>query len=151
MKFRLRDREYDLQAALERPTLLLLREMKIRTGYGMKAIRDMAPRFQKTMGAAEGLTDEQKEELFIEAMDDPDFLGVFIAMIWLARRHAGEQLSFDEAASFEFDELEMVADEQDPKEEVPEPAPVDVEAAAARPARSSTSRTSKRASSRTSS
>ncbi|WP_422934982.1 hypothetical protein [Sinomonas sp. P47F7] len=150
MKFRLNGREYDIEAALQRPTLLMLREMKIRTGYGIKSIRDAAPKFQDLFGGAEGLSEEEKEDLFMEVVDDPDFLGVFIAVIWLARRHAGENLTFEEAGDFDIDSLEVVDDEPDPKDG-PEPDLPAPEPEAARPGRSSTSRTSKRASSRTSS
>jgi hypothetical protein len=96
VKIKIEGKEYDLAAALERPTLFLVREMKIRTGYGMKAIMDAADSFQ-------GKTEE-------EILDDPDLIGALIAMIWLARRHAGEQLTFEQAGSFDISAMEYIDD-----------------------------------------
>ena len=118
MKLKIEDKIYDIAAALERPTLFLVREMKIRTGYGMKSL----------MEAAEGFDGKTGPEI----MDDADLLGALIAMIWLARRSAGEQLSFEDAGSFDMNALEYVEEPApdelpgaltDPKE-APAPAPL---------------------------
>lgn len=103
MKLKIEGKEYDLSAALARPTLFQLREMKIRTGYGMKAL----------MEAADAFEGKSPMEIF----DDADLLGAFIAMIWLARRQAGEQLTFEQAGSFDLEEMEYIPDEE------PEPEP----------------------------
>ncbi len=104
MKLIIEGKEYDLTAALQRPTLFLVREMKIRTGYGMKSLKEQSARFK-------GL----KEDDFLE---DVDLMGAFMAMIWLARRQAGENLSLEAATSFDFNALEWAPDE-------PEIAPAD--------------------------
>ena len=107
MKLSIDGRELDLQAALERPTLLLVREMKIRTGYGMKSIMDAAESFKGKDG--------------LEILDDPDLTGALIAMIWLARRTEGEQLTFEEAGSFDINSLRLV------QEPAPLAGPVELE------------------------
>lgn len=107
MKLSIDGRELDLQAALERPTLLLVREMKIRTGYGMKSIMDAAENFKGKDG--------------LEILDDPDLTGALIAMIWLARRTDGEQLTFEEAGSFDINSLQLI------EEPAPLAGPVELE------------------------
>jgi hypothetical protein len=101
MKLSIDGRVLDLEAALSAPTLLLVREMKIRTGYGMKSLMQAADSFRGKDG--------------LEILDDPDLTGALIAMIWLARRSEGEQLTFDEAGSFDINALQLVED--------PAPAP----------------------------
>jgi hypothetical protein len=116
MKLKIEGTEYDLAAALERPTLFLVREMKIRTGYGIKSIMDAADSF-------EGKDAE-------EILDDPDLIGALIAMIWLARRQAGEQLTFEQAGSFDITQLVYEDDapapalEADTLPKAADPAPV---------------------------
>jgi hypothetical protein len=112
MKLSIDGRVLDLQAALERPTLLLVREMKIRTGYGMKSLMQAAESFKGKDG--------------LEILDDPDLTGALIAMIWLARRSEGEQLTFDEAGSFDINALELVEEEPPllPAAEIPAVLPL---------------------------
>jgi hypothetical protein len=125
MKLKIEDKVYDIGAALARPTLFLVREMKIRTGFGMKSLMEAAEGFEGKTGP--------------EIMDDEQLLGALIAMIWLARRSAGEQLTFEEAGSFDMNALEYVEDPdpaelpgalEGPKETAPQP--VDSAAAAGR-------------------
>jgi hypothetical protein len=96
VKLKIDGKEYDIEAAMERPTLFLIREMKIRTGYGIKSLMDAGKQF--------------KGKATEEILDDPDLLGAFIAMIWLARRSAGEQLTFEQAGSFDLESAEFVND-----------------------------------------
>lgn len=110
MKIIIEGKEYDLTAALQRPTLFLVREMKIRTGYGMKSLKEQSERFK-------GLTED-------DFLEDADLMGAFMAMIWLARRTAGENLSLEAANSFDFNEMQWAPDEPaiapaDPAAELP--------------------------------
>ena len=41
---------------------------------------------------------------------------VFLAMVWIARRRAGENLSFDEAIDVEIEALDVVENDADPLE-----------------------------------
>jgi hypothetical protein len=41
---------------------------------------------------------------------------VFLAMVWIARRRAGENLSFDEAVDVEIDLIDVVDNDADPLE-----------------------------------
>lgn len=113
MKIIIEGKEYDLTAALQRPTLFLVREMKIRTGYGMKSLKEQSERFK-------GLTED-------DFLEDADLMGAFMAMIWLARRTAGENLSLEAANSFDFNEMTWAPDETaeapaDPAAELPKEA-----------------------------
>jgi len=110
VKIIIEGKEYDLTAALQRPTLFLVREMKIRTGYGMKSLKEQSERFK-------GLTED-------DFLEDADLMGAFMAMIWLARRTAGENLSLEAANSFDFNEMQWAPDEPaiapaDPAAELP--------------------------------
>lgn len=59
--------------------------------------------------ARKSLSEEKRDELEIASRE------VFLAMIWIARRRAGENLSFDEAVDVEVELLEVV-DDADPLE-----------------------------------
>jgi hypothetical protein len=120
MKLKIEGKTYDIGAALERPTLFLVREMKIRTGYGMKSLMEAAEGFEGKSGP--------------EIMDDENLIGALIAMIWLARRTAGEQLTFEEAGSFDMNALEYVEDPElpgaleGPKETTPQLVVIEADA-----------------------
>ena len=105
MKLNIEGTEYDLTAALERPTLFLLREMKLKTGYGMKSL----------MEATESFEGKSEEDI----IDDPDALGVMIALIWVAKRHAGENITFEQAGSFDLTQMEFIQDAAPEALEIP--------------------------------
>lgn len=115
MKILISGREYDLEAGLQRPSLLTLMELQAKAGVGMKTLmhtsRDMAG----------------KQPLDI--IDDPETLKVFASIIWLARKVAGDKITFEEAASVPLDEYEWVPEE---------PAAEEAQQAAERPTQART-------------
>lgn len=115
MKIAISGREYDLEAGLQRPSLLTLMELQAKAGVGMKTLMRTSREF------------EGKNPLDI--IDDPDTLKVFASIIWLARKVAGDKVTFEEAASVPLDEYEWVAEE---------PAAEEAEAPAERPTRART-------------
>lgn len=115
MKILISGKEYDLQAGLQRPSLLTLMELQAKAGVGMKTLMRTSQQFQGKSP--------------MDIIDDPETLKVFASIIWLARKVAGEKITFEEAASVPLDEYEWVAEE---------PEPAEVEAAPERPTRART-------------
>ena len=115
MKILISGREYDLQAGLQRPSLLTLMELQAKAGVGMKTLMRTSQQFQGKSP--------------MDIIDDPETLKVFASIIWLARKVAGEKVTFEEAASVPLDEYEWVDEEPDAAE---------VEAAPERPTRART-------------
>lgn len=97
MKILISGKEYDLQAGLQRPSLLTLMELQAKAGVGMKTLMHTSQQFQG------------KQPLDI--IDDPETLKVFASIIWLARKVAGEKITFEDAASVPLDEYEWVEEE----------------------------------------
>lgn len=102
MKILISGHEYDLEAGLQRPSLLTLMELQAKAGVGMKTLMRTSQQFQGKSP--------------MDIIDDPETLKVFAAIIWLARRVAGEKLTFEEAASVPLDEYEWVNEEPSPEE-----------------------------------
>ena len=83
---------------------------------------------------------------------DADLLEAVLVLIWMARRHAGENMTLEESGSFPVDELEFVGEdvppEPDPKEQTGSeadeepPAPEPTTSKTLKPRSTSTSRTS---------
>jgi hypothetical protein len=104
MKFVIRGKEYDVVAGLEKATLQTLYVLKVRQGIGMKSLMEQAKKMEKI-----------KDPL--DLLEDENTFQVLMAVIWLARKHAGENLTFEEANEFGISELEVV-DEDDDEPEV---------------------------------
>ncbi|MEW9874037.1 hypothetical protein [Arthrobacter sp. HS15c] len=115
MKILISGKEYDLQSGLQRPSLLTLMELQAKAGVGMKTL----------MATSRGFVGKSP----LDIIDEPETLKVFAAIIWLARRTAGEKITFEESAEVPLDEYAW-------PEEKPEPAAV--EAPAERPTRART-------------
>lgn len=109
MKFMLRGGEtvYDCEAGIEKASLGLLYELKVKTGVGVKQLARMV----QTLG---------KFEDPMDALSDKDAFRALMIVIWLARRHAGEKLSVEEANDVALNDFILVRDEP---EEVEEAAP----------------------------
>lgn len=115
MKILISGKEYDLEAGLQRPSLLTLMELQAKTGVGMKTLMRTSREFQGKSP--------------MDIIDDPETLKVFASIIWLARKVAGEKVTFDEAAAVPLDEYEWVN---------PEPTAAEADAPAERPTRART-------------
>lgn len=107
MKILISGREYDLEAGLQRPSLLTLMELQAKAGVGMKTLMRASREFA---GKAP-----------LDIIDDPETLKIFASIIWLARKVAGDKLTFEEAASVPLDEYEW-ATEEPAAEKAPETA-----------------------------
>lgn len=105
MKFLIEGREYDLERGLSKASLYTLFELKSKYGIGIKSMALIAKRMDK-------MTDT------IDMLDDEEAFKVFMAVVWLARRYAGEKLTLEEANGMALDSLQIVEDEG---EETPDP------------------------------
>lgn len=61
--------------------------------------------------AKKSLSETKQDELEVAGRE------VFLIMVWIARRRAGEDLTFDEAANVSIDEIEIVENDVDPLED----------------------------------
>lgn len=106
MKFKIDEKEYDAEAGIAKVTLTTLYELKLRHGIGMQTLMEMLQKFEKFQTP-------------MEILEDKHAFQAFRVLIWLARKHAGEKLSLDEANEFPLDTLEIIMPEED--EVAPDP------------------------------
>ena len=107
MQFRIKGKLYDAEAGLRKVTLLTLFELKSRHGIGMKQLAATAKKF-------EAITDP------MELLEDEEAFKLFLVVIWLARKHAGENMTLEEANNdFSLDEMALIV----PDDEAVAPAP----------------------------
>jgi hypothetical protein len=92
MKFTIKGKEYDVEAGASKATLQTLYVMRTKYGIGVKALAEMGQKFATFKNP-------------LEILDDPDAFNAFRAMIWLARIHAGEKVTIEEACDFALDEM----------------------------------------------
>lgn len=92
MKFTINGVEYDVEAGASKATLQTLYVMKTKYGIGVKQLVSMSRKFKEF-------------ENPLDILDDPEAFNAFRAMIWLARTHAGEKLTLDEACDFPLDQM----------------------------------------------
>ena len=100
MKLEIAGKQYDIAEGMQRADLYTLFELKSKYGIGIKSMLAAAQRF------------EEIEDRFA-ILEDEDLFRTFLAMIWLARRYAGEKLTLEEANSIPLDGLKFVAEEGD--------------------------------------
>lgn len=81
-----------------------------------KPIEKMFAVFNLSDKARKSLKGDKLDELEIQSRE------VFLAMIWIARRRAGEDVSFDEAIDVEIDAIEVVENDADPLGERDDPS-----------------------------
>lgn len=105
MKFFIGDNEYDVEAGASKATLQTLYVMKTKYGIGVKQLAVMGRKFKEF-------------ENPLDILDDPEAFNAFRAMIWLARIHAGEKVTMEEACDFPLDTMRFAVPEE---EEVPDP------------------------------
>lgn len=104
---------YDMETAIPKTSLQTLLIMKRDYGYTMPMIVKLSSKLEK-------LTDP------MAVLEDEEMLQGFLIIIWLARRHAGEDVTLEESSNAVIlDEIEMVEDDEaepeaaaaDPKEQ----------------------------------
>lgn len=134
MKLEIDGKQYDLEAGMSHADLYTLFELKSKYGIGMQSMLKAAERMK-------GLDP-------MALLDDVELFQTFLAMIWLARRYAGEKHTLEESCSIQLTELKVVAEEGDEAQQDP-PQALTGSAQGAAPRRASTSRgTSKTSKSR---
>lgn len=110
MKLRVGADLLELDEAIAHPTLrdlkYLARESK-KDGCAVTArtIQDLFLNFQKR--SEEGTFDSA------DLLSDPDVLSQLQGLVWLARRHAGEDLTFDAAGDFDLTTFAFIDDSED--------------------------------------
>jgi len=122
MKLLLSDVEYDVVDSLQGAALGHLMELKIKSkrpddGFAGVTVPSIQRMF---MGLGELAKEDGFEE--IDLLGDLEFLDSIIGLVFLARRKAGEQVSYAEVRdTLTFDSFSFVADpdevEADPKDE----------------------------------
>jgi len=83
-----------------------------------KPIEKLFSVFNISDKARKSLSEEKRDELEIASRE------VFLAMVWIARRRAGEDLSFDDAIDVEVEALDVVENDADPLEVQAEPSEI---------------------------
>lgn len=137
-KLRISGVVYDMETAIPKTSLQTLLVMKRDYGYTMPMIVKLSSKLEK-------LTDP------MAVLEDEELLQGFLVIIWLARRHNGEDVTLEESSNnVILDELELVDDGE--PEQAPDPKEQTGSAADAAPtvAPASKSKTSKPRSTRTS-
>jgi len=73
-----------------------------------KPIEKMFSIFNISEKARKSLSEEKRDELEVQSRE------VFLAMVWIARRRAGEDLSFEQAIDVEVESIDVVENDADP-------------------------------------
>ena len=107
MKFRIDDKEYDAQAAVENMSLQTLVDLKRSSGIGIKTLVESVKEFKKFKSP-------------LDLLDSLEALDAFRILIWLSRRDAGENLTMEEANSFPLNKFALIVDDE-PATEEPDP------------------------------
>jgi hypothetical protein len=81
-----------------------------------KPMEKMFSIFNMSEKARKSLSEEKQDELEVASRE------VFLAMVWIARRRAGENLTFDEAIDVEVEALDVIENDADPLEVQAEPS-----------------------------
>lgn len=99
MKLEVDGKKYDLEEGMSHAELHTLFELKSKYGIGMKSMLKAVERMK-------GLDP-------MDLLEDVELFETFLAAIWLARRHAGEKLTLEEATSIPLAKLKFAAEEGD--------------------------------------
>ena len=102
------DTVYDAEAGVEKASLGLLYELKVKTGIGVKQLARMVQSLNKYSDP-------------MDILDDKDGFRALMIVIWLARRHAGEKLSIEQANDVPIMDLMLIGEEEQQQEEQPDP------------------------------
>lgn len=100
---------YDMETAIPKTSLQTLLVMKRDYGYTMPMIVKLSSKLEK-------LTDP------MAVLEDEELLQGFLIIIWLARRHGGEDVTLEESSNrVILDEIEMVEPDPEPEAAAPDP------------------------------
>lgn len=106
MKIKISGTEYDA-AQLGKLSLFDIIELKRQTGLSVDELK-------------ESFADVDRDNPETAMRSEETLIG-FGAVVWLARRKAGERLTFEEACSFPLDELEFIAEDGDGLDDAVDP------------------------------
>jgi len=85
----------------------------------MKPIEKMFGIFNVSEKARKSLSEEKQDELEVASRE------VFLAMVWIARRRAGEDLTFEQAIDVEVEAIDVVENDADPLEDQAEQSTIE--------------------------
>lgn len=108
MKLRIAGTDYDYAAAMQEASLNDLMRMKSQTGMGMASINRA---LEKTKDAGDVL----------DLLEDVDLLQALVCLSWLCRRHAGDDVSFEDAGRINFSDIQFIEEEDDVKPDDADP------------------------------
>ena len=117
MKLLIEDAEYDITSAIDNSALGDLIKLKVQTtgllGDDSQGVTVPWARakFNQGMAAMTAAPTLVAGEEALQA--DSEFLLAVASIIWLAKRKAGEQFTFDQALALEFDDFRIVFEEAD--------------------------------------
>lgn len=100
-KFLISGKKYDLDNAFARPSLNDLVALRLETGLGVQSLRRQVAEIDTLEG---GLNSD-------EFFDRPELMNALRALIWLARKAAGEKLTLSEANAFPWEDFDVVDDD----------------------------------------
>ncbi len=103
--------KYPLQEAIQGATLRNLYILKVQTGIGIKSLRDAFKRMQDSAPKSGETADP------LDFLESEENLLALQAMVWLCKRHAGEQVTVSEANDFPLSRIGFEADEETPTED----------------------------------
>lgn len=104
MQFKIKGVLYDAEMGLRKATLLTLFELKSKHGVGLKSLAATAKKFEQ-------ISDP------MELLEDAESFQLFLIIIWMARRYAGEKISLEQANDdFALDEFSLVLPDEPERE-----------------------------------
>lgn len=113
MKLRISGVEYDYQAALNKIGIKHLVDLKEQSGFGKRTVHEALDMLDAGLQAEEHETPEQREKRALDVQDDPTVLRGLAGLAFICKRHAGEQVTFDDVAGLAMGDLVFVIEESD--------------------------------------
>lgn len=123
-KLRVGEEVFGLEESVSGASLGDLYQLKVQTrkdglpGVSVKTISDALVRAGERAAEPDFQT--------VDLLDDEVFLQNLVGLVFLARRRAGQQVSFDEASRVSFQDIELIADDVEVSE-LPKDVEPDVE------------------------
>jgi hypothetical protein len=117
MKLVLRGEKYDLLEAVGEASMQTLKVLNVSSSNsGGHKFDPVTPRtiqecFTRLAGQFEGIEPDDYADAGLRLLDDPVFLANMQGVVFLARRKRGDQISFDEAGDFSFNEISFTPDD----------------------------------------
>lgn len=108
MKLIVAGKKYPLQEAIQGATLRNLYVLKMQSGVGIKSLRDAFKRMESAQTPKDGTPADPLD--FLESEDN---LLALQAMVWLCKRHAGENVTVAEANDFPLSQIGFEAEQEE--------------------------------------